>query len=101
MINREITSRTKLMELSQLLLLEEYQLEETIFDEGQVGDRFYIILTGQVRVDKPKMTKIPEDEQRRRQLLYDSKTNSIEWAKDGIINQEARIEEIRNLISKW
>ena len=41
-----------------------------VFDQGQVGDRFYIILQGSVKVEKPKLVEVSDAERDRRKTHY-------------------------------
>jgi CRP-like cAMP-binding protein len=36
------------MEISKPLLLEEYNKDQLVFDFGDIGDKFYIVLKGKV-----------------------------------------------------
>lgn len=44
------------------MILEEFEEGEKIFDFGDFGDKFYIILQGQVGVDVPIKTQISAEE---------------------------------------
>ena len=47
-------------EIALSLLLETFEEDEMIFDQGDYGDKFYIILKGQVGIDIMAKNKISE-----------------------------------------
>ena len=65
-----LIKKTQLYEIAQALLLESYAPNEMVFDYGQLGDRYYIILSGAVKVEKPEMIKLTGEEKDRRLKLF-------------------------------
>ena len=57
---------SELMEIAKALLLETKPEGQMVFDHGDVGYKFYIILKGTVTVKLPIEVDIPELEQERR-----------------------------------
>jgi hypothetical protein len=50
------------------MVIQDYEEDEKVFDFGDFGDKFYIILSGQVGVDIPiKITVLPEEKAKRKQ----------------------------------
>jgi CRP-like cAMP-binding protein len=51
------------------MMVEEYEQGQTLFNCGEVGTKFYIILTGSVGVYIPEKVKITEPVRKERKLL--------------------------------
>ena len=54
------------MEIIKALLLEKYDKGQQIFDYGDRGDKFYIVLEGSVIVSIPFLVSVRPDETERR-----------------------------------
>ena len=54
------------MEIIKALLLEKYDKGKQIFDYGDRGDKFYIVLEGSVIVSIPFLVSVRPDETERR-----------------------------------
>ena len=54
------------MEIIKALLLEKYDKGQQIFDYGDRGDKFYIVLEGSVIVSIPFLINVRPDETERR-----------------------------------
>ena len=50
---RDIVQEHELVEITLTMLLEQFEENQMVFDHGELGDKFYIILQGQVGVDIP------------------------------------------------
>ena len=64
---RQIDAEAELVEIASSLMLEECQAGEMVFEEGEPGYKFYIILKGAVAVSK-RIAEPLSEEQIRRQL---------------------------------
>ena len=56
---REIVCENELLEIALSLHLEEVKKDEMLFDEGDPGYKFYIILKGSVEVSKKIKFEVP------------------------------------------
>ena len=68
--DRNIKNPQDLLEVAKTLLLENFDSEEMVFDHGEPGSKFYIILKGAVGVDIPIRIKVEQDELDRRRTLF-------------------------------
>lgn len=68
--DRNIKNPADLLEVAKTLLLENFDAEEMVFDHGEPGSKFYIILKGAVGVDIPIRIKVEQDELDRRRTLF-------------------------------
>jgi len=50
------------MEIAKALLLEEHTINFRVCEYGELGDKFYIILKGAVKVEIPETIKVPQQE---------------------------------------
>jgi hypothetical protein len=48
--------------VAQCLQLESFHEEEMVFDHGEIGEKFYIIVSGQVAVDIPVKIEVSPTE---------------------------------------
>ena len=68
--DRNIKNPQDLLEVAKTLLLENFDTDEMVFDHGEPGSKFYIILKGAVGVDIPIRIKVEQDELDRRRTLF-------------------------------
>ena len=69
-VDREIQKDEDLYDIALTMSIQNYEEEEKVFDYGDQGDKFYIILKGQVGVDIPiKVTVSPEEKEKRKKEL--------------------------------
>ena len=61
--DRDITNDCDLVEIAKSLLLETFQHDEMIFDYGDEGDKFYIVVEGSVSIRIPILVPVPAEEQ--------------------------------------
>jgi hypothetical protein len=61
--DRDITNDCDLVEIAKSLLLETFQRDEMIFDYGDEGDKFYIVVAGSVSIRIPILVPVPAEEQ--------------------------------------
>ena len=52
---RNIVETFELREISKALLVEKFKPGEQVCEYGEIGNKFYIILRGSVRVDIPEV----------------------------------------------
>ena len=53
------------------MTLEEFYKDEMVFEFDDVGDKFYIVLEGQVGVDVPVKKRVSTEEQNRRRKKFE------------------------------
>lgn len=53
------------------MTLEEFDKDEMVFEFDDVGDKFYIVLEGQVGVDVPIKKRVSIEEQNRRKKKFE------------------------------
>ena len=68
---RSISNKNDLFEIAQTLTLEEFDKDEMVFEFDDVGDKFYIVLEGQVGVDVPVKKRVSTEEQNRRRKKFE------------------------------
>ena len=61
-------SKQDIFDIAICLLLEEFEKDEMIFDQGDYGDKFYVILKGSVGVDISVKQKVEEEELAERKI---------------------------------
>ena len=61
--DRDITNDCDLVEIAKSLLLETFQHDEMIFDYGDEGDKFYIVVEGSVSIRIPILVPVSAEEQ--------------------------------------
>lgn len=64
--DRDITNDCDLVEIAKSLLLETFERDEMIFDYGDEGDKFYIVVQGSVSIRVPILVPVPPEEQESR-----------------------------------
>ena len=83
------------MEIAKALLLETLPCDVQVFDHGDVGHKFYIILKGSVSVQLPIDIHVSPEERQKRLELYENHQRGIDWATDGILKLKNRIKKIK------
>ena len=61
--DRDITNDCDLVEIAKSLLLETFKVDDMIFDYGDEGDKFYIVVAGSVSIRIPILVPVPAEEQ--------------------------------------
>jgi len=89
-----------LQEIALNLLLEQFHPGQMVFDHGDAGDKFYIILKGQVGVYIPIRVKVEHEELERRTTLFESeKTKLVQYIKH-LEEEEQCLAEVQDEIIK-
>lgn len=83
------------------MLLETYKPGQMIFDHGEPGDRFYIVLDGQVKVEKPELITVSKQEKEAKMKKFNNCKEAIEWANNGIFYLNERIKRVQNVKNKY
>lgn len=81
---REIVNEQELLEIALSLHLEEFKGGEMLFDEGEPGFKFYIILKGSVAVSKKIKFEVPDDVRDERRKVFQETKVQIADTKDEI-----------------
>ena len=66
-----------MIEVALSLLLQTYGKEDWIFDHGEFGDMFYIIIKGSVGVDIPIKQKISQDELEKKRQTFETEIGKL------------------------
>jgi len=98
--NRNV-KKADLFEICKVILLENFNNNEKVFDYGEVGDKFYIILKGQVRVEIPIMMTVPPEIQQERVDNYKALLEKIKWATNCANQLTERSIKLQKLLDKW
>lgn len=93
-------SQESLNDISKAILLEEYKKDSMIFDFGDFGDKFFIILKGEVSILIPVQRPVPVDEQERRKVEYDGHKEKIKTKNKKIKMYKESIKKITELKEK-
>lgn len=64
-------------EIALCLLMEPFEDDEMVFDQGDYGNKFYIILKGEVRVDICVRKEVSAAEQEARMLQFTTEVSNI------------------------
>lgn len=73
---------SEVREIALYLLMEPYEEEEMVFDQGDYGDKFYIILKGEVEVHVcVKKPVLPEELEARMMQFAENRTTMIDALK--------------------
>jgi len=84
-----------------VLYLENFIGNTKVFDYGDVGDKFYIILKGSVRVEIPLMVDVPKDVLEERKEKFKRLEDAIQYATNGSKLLMERQQKLQKLLIKW
>ena len=74
---RDIIKESQLMEIIKALQIEKFNINEEIFEYGDLGDKFYIILEGSVSVLIPFYVDVKREEKEQRKNIVNNEKNLI------------------------
>lgn len=98
---KNIQKQSDLVEIAQVLQLENFHSGSLIFDYGDVGDKFYIILQGQVGIEIPEQIEVLPIDQERNIAIHQELMQAIQWASRGIRKLKNRLEKIKNIMIRY